>query len=223
MSWPVPRTVLTSYAVAWLYLAGFIAVQVAYAALSPHDQAAVLGWASTNVHNLRHHPVGSLVASAFRRDALARIRAKKAQHFALAFGDAHDILAGAQFAPLERKRERAEAHDGSLGLAEGRSPGAAEHGADPPAGARAARTVSTGSRRRRSRGQGPGPAARRAPLASGSAPGSRFRKCAANSKPFSPGIVITSSTMMSKARPSRKTRASAAVAATVTRWPFFVR
>jgi len=65
MSRPVPRTVLTSYAVAWLYLAGFIAVQVAYAALSPHDQAAVLGWASTNLHNLRHHPVGSLVASAF--------------------------------------------------------------------------------------------------------------------------------------------------------------
>jgi hypothetical protein len=56
---------LTSYAVAWLYLAGFIAVQVAYAALSPHDQAAVLAWASTNVHNLRHHPVGCLVASAF--------------------------------------------------------------------------------------------------------------------------------------------------------------
>jgi hypothetical protein len=38
---------------------------VVYAALSPHDQAAILGWASTNVHNLRHHPVGSLVASAF--------------------------------------------------------------------------------------------------------------------------------------------------------------
>jgi Rhomboid-like protein len=65
MSRPVARTVLTSYAVAWLYLAGFIAVQVAYAALSPHNQAAVLSWASTNVHNLRHHPVGCLVASAF--------------------------------------------------------------------------------------------------------------------------------------------------------------
>jgi hypothetical protein len=65
MSRPALRTVLTSYAVAWLYLAGFIAVQVAYAALSPHDQAVVLGWASTNVHNLRHHPVGCLVASAF--------------------------------------------------------------------------------------------------------------------------------------------------------------
>jgi hypothetical protein len=65
MGRPVPRTIFTSYAVAWLYLAGFIVAEVVYAALSPHDQAAILGWASTNVHNLRHHPVGSLVASAF--------------------------------------------------------------------------------------------------------------------------------------------------------------
>ena len=56
MGRPLPRTIFTSYAVAWLYLAGFIAAEVVYAALSPHDQAAVLGWASTNVHNLRHHP-----------------------------------------------------------------------------------------------------------------------------------------------------------------------
>ncbi len=68
----MPRTIFTSYAVAWLYRAGFIAAQVAYAALSPHDQAAVLGWASTNVHNLRHHPVGSLVASAFVTQTFAR-------------------------------------------------------------------------------------------------------------------------------------------------------
>jgi hypothetical protein len=65
MSRPTPRAIFTSYAVAWLYLAGFVAAEVVYAALSPHDQAAVLGWASTNVHNLRHHPVGCLVASAF--------------------------------------------------------------------------------------------------------------------------------------------------------------
>ena len=65
MSRPVPWRIFTSYAVAWLYLAGFIAAEVVYAALSPHDQAAVLGWASTNVHNLRHDPVGCLVASAF--------------------------------------------------------------------------------------------------------------------------------------------------------------
>ncbi len=65
MSRPVPWRIFTSYAVAWLYLVGFIAAEVVYAALSPHDQAAVLGWASTNVHNLRHDPVGCLVASAF--------------------------------------------------------------------------------------------------------------------------------------------------------------
>jgi hypothetical protein len=65
MSRPVPWRIFTSYAVAWLYLAGFSATAVAYAALSPHDQAAVLGWASTNVHNLRRDPLGCLVASAF--------------------------------------------------------------------------------------------------------------------------------------------------------------
>jgi len=65
MSLAVPWRIFTSYAVAWLYLAGLIAAAVVYATLSPHDQAAVLGWASTNVHNLRHDPVGCLVASAF--------------------------------------------------------------------------------------------------------------------------------------------------------------
>ena len=61
----VPRTIFTSYVVAWLYLAGFVLAEVIYAAVPLHDQAAVIGWASTNVHNLRHHPIGSLVASAF--------------------------------------------------------------------------------------------------------------------------------------------------------------
>ena len=65
MSLRVPWRIFTSYAVAWLYLVGFIAAGVVYAALSPHDRVAVLGWASTNVHNLRHDPVGALVASAF--------------------------------------------------------------------------------------------------------------------------------------------------------------
>ena len=65
MRLPVPRTIFTSYVVAWLYLVGFVLAEVIYAAVSLHDQAAVIGWASTNVHNLRHHPIGSLVASAF--------------------------------------------------------------------------------------------------------------------------------------------------------------
>ncbi|MGO9078682.1 MAG: rhomboid-like protein [Streptosporangiaceae bacterium] len=62
---PVIRTIFMSYAVAWLYLAGFVLAEVIYAALSPHDQAAVIGWAGTNVVNLRHHAVGSLVDPAF--------------------------------------------------------------------------------------------------------------------------------------------------------------
>jgi len=54
-----------SYAVAWLYLGGFIVAEVIYALLSPGRQAALTGWASTNVHNLSHDPLGSLVVSAF--------------------------------------------------------------------------------------------------------------------------------------------------------------
>jgi hypothetical protein len=38
---------------------------VIYALLSPGRQAAWTGWASTNVHNLSHDPLGSLVVSAF--------------------------------------------------------------------------------------------------------------------------------------------------------------
>ena len=53
------------YAVAWAYLAGFVAVQAAYASLSPHAQASFLAWASTSVANLSHDPVGCLVVSAF--------------------------------------------------------------------------------------------------------------------------------------------------------------
>jgi len=60
-----PKAIFTRYAVAWGYLAVFVIVQVIYALLSSHDQAAVIGWASTSVHNLRHDPAGSLVASAF--------------------------------------------------------------------------------------------------------------------------------------------------------------
>ncbi len=62
---PDLKTIFTSYAVAWLYLGGFIVAEVIYALLSPHDQAALVNWASTSVHNLRHDPVGSLVVSAF--------------------------------------------------------------------------------------------------------------------------------------------------------------
>ena len=62
---PDLKRIFTSYAVAWLYLGGFITAEVIYALLSPGHQAALTGWASTNVHNLSHDPFGSLVVSAF--------------------------------------------------------------------------------------------------------------------------------------------------------------
>jgi len=59
------RTLLARYAVAWAYLAAVVGAEIGYAALSRHDQSALLQWASTNVVNLRHDPVSSLVTSAF--------------------------------------------------------------------------------------------------------------------------------------------------------------
>jgi hypothetical protein len=62
---PAVDQVFRRYAVAWLYLAAFSAVEIIYELLAARDQAAVLHWASTSVHNLEHHPVGCLVVSAF--------------------------------------------------------------------------------------------------------------------------------------------------------------
>jgi hypothetical protein len=59
------RTVLTRYGTAWVYLVCFSVAEIVYALLSTHDQAAVIGWASTNVHNLGRDPVGCVIASAF--------------------------------------------------------------------------------------------------------------------------------------------------------------
>jgi hypothetical protein len=59
------RGALARHATAWLYLAGVCAAEISYALLPLHDRAALLAWASTSVHNLEHHPVGCLVASAF--------------------------------------------------------------------------------------------------------------------------------------------------------------
>lgn len=64
-------TLLSRYAVAWAYLAGFAIAELIYAALPSRDQTAVLRWASTNVVNLHHDPVGSLAASAFIPPAFA--------------------------------------------------------------------------------------------------------------------------------------------------------
>src|SRR5215472_9717925 len=62
---PALRSVLSRHATAWLFLAGVCAAEISYALLPAPGKTAVLTWASTSVHNLEHHPVGSLVASAF--------------------------------------------------------------------------------------------------------------------------------------------------------------
>lgn len=59
------RSLLTRYAVAWVYFAGFVIAESVFAALSPHNRSVVTGWASTNVANLHHDPIGTLVVSAF--------------------------------------------------------------------------------------------------------------------------------------------------------------
>jgi hypothetical protein len=53
------------YAVAWVFLAGYIVVQGTYLLLSPAAQATFLGLASTSVASLTHDPAGCLVVSAF--------------------------------------------------------------------------------------------------------------------------------------------------------------
>ncbi len=59
------RSLLTRYAVAWFYLAATTATEVVYVALPAAGRAALVRWASTNVHNLGADPVGTLIASAF--------------------------------------------------------------------------------------------------------------------------------------------------------------
>jgi hypothetical protein len=53
------------YAFAAAYLGGFVAVELAYAQLTPAAQARLIAWASTNVANLEHEPAGPLLLSAF--------------------------------------------------------------------------------------------------------------------------------------------------------------
>jgi hypothetical protein len=60
-----PRSAMTRYAVTWIYLIGVIAAELSYVLLPARDQTALLAWVSTSVHNLTHHPVACLVASAF--------------------------------------------------------------------------------------------------------------------------------------------------------------
>jgi hypothetical protein len=62
---PDLKRLFRSYAVAWVYLIGFVITEAVSSALSPHARSAFTVWASTSVHNLQHDLVGSLVASAF--------------------------------------------------------------------------------------------------------------------------------------------------------------
>jgi len=55
----------SGYAAAAVFLVLFAVGGIVIAVLSPHEANALRLWASTNVANLRHHPVPALVVSAF--------------------------------------------------------------------------------------------------------------------------------------------------------------
>ncbi|HEX3304664.1 MAG TPA: rhomboid-like protein, partial [Streptosporangiaceae bacterium] len=59
------RVLLRHYGFAMAYLAGVVAAGLAYNLLDPDAQARLIAWASTNVANLEHEPVGPLLVSAF--------------------------------------------------------------------------------------------------------------------------------------------------------------
>jgi hypothetical protein len=63
--WLLDRAVFGRYITALAYLACYLVAELVYALLTPHAQAALTAWASTNVANLEHEPVGPLVFSAF--------------------------------------------------------------------------------------------------------------------------------------------------------------
>jgi hypothetical protein len=59
------RILLRHYGFAMAYLAGVVVAGLAYTLLDPDAQARLIAWASTNVANLEHEPVGPLLVSAF--------------------------------------------------------------------------------------------------------------------------------------------------------------
>jgi hypothetical protein len=63
--WRAGRVMVRRYAFAWAYLGCYLAAEVAWLLLTPRAQATLTAWASTNVANLEHEPVGPLVLSAF--------------------------------------------------------------------------------------------------------------------------------------------------------------
>jgi hypothetical protein len=62
---PAVQTLLSRYAVAWCYVLAVTAAEIWYTLAPPAARHAVLGWSSTNVHNLHAHPAAAMVASAF--------------------------------------------------------------------------------------------------------------------------------------------------------------
>ena len=52
-------------AFACVYLAAYLLAELVYILLTPHAQTALIAWASTNVANLEHEPIGPLILSAF--------------------------------------------------------------------------------------------------------------------------------------------------------------
>src|SRR5579859_4896298 len=63
--WRPGRVMFRRYAFAWAYLGCYLAAELVWVLLTPRAQAALTAWASTNVANLEHEPVGPLVLSAF--------------------------------------------------------------------------------------------------------------------------------------------------------------
>jgi len=63
--WGPGRVMFSRYAFAWAYLGCYLAAELVWVLLTPHAQAALTAWASTNVANLEHEPVGPLLLSAF--------------------------------------------------------------------------------------------------------------------------------------------------------------
>jgi hypothetical protein len=63
--WRFDRVMVRRYAFAWAYLACYLAAELVWVLLTPRAQATLTAWASTNVANLEHEPIGPLALSAF--------------------------------------------------------------------------------------------------------------------------------------------------------------
>src|SRR5579862_1926695 len=59
------RVMFRRYAFAGAYLASYLAAELVWVLLTRHAQATLTAWASTDVANLEHEPIGPLVVSAF--------------------------------------------------------------------------------------------------------------------------------------------------------------